>query len=355
MEKKDISPHQNLWCGNIYNFTLEELKKEISGICEPQYRARQIFSWLYKKGACSFNEMDNLPKRFIDKLNQNFYMAGLELSCHLKSSDKTEKFLFKLKDGNYIETVLIYAKNRKTVCLSTQVGCRFACSFCASGLMGFIRDLAPSEIIGQILFLRNNFKHRINNYVFMGMGEPMDNYENVAKAILIMNDPEGLDIGARRITISTCGIVPGIEKFKDLGLQVNLSLSLHAANNKLRDKLLPVNRRYPIEKVIRACRDYIAKSGRIITLEYVLIDGVNDSLKDADELSIIAKRLNAKINLIPCSGNPKLKQEPPQKRDIKIFSERLVKNGAKVTLRESKGEDIRAACGQLAGREKDEI
>ena len=340
---------------NVYDFTLEELQEDIAGINEPQYRARQLFSWLYKKGAGSFNEMSNLPEGFKDKLNQNYCMAGLELSERLKSKDRTEKFLFKLRDGNYIETVLVRAKSRTTVCLSTQVGCRFACLFCASGLKGFIRDLAPSEIVGQILFLRHNLKHKITNYVFMGMGEPMDNYENTAKAVLIMNDPEGLDIGARRITISTCGIVPGIEKLKDLGLQVNLSLSLHAANNKLRDKLMPVNKRYPIEEVVKACEDFASWSGRVITLEYVLIRGINDFPENADELSAIARRLNAKVNLIPYSKNVRYKQEPPQKEDAKIFLERLVRNRIRATLRESKGEDIAAACGQLAGRKRDEI
>ncbi len=341
MDKKDIK-----------DLTLEELEKEIIKIKESPYRARQIFFWLYQRGICDFNAMSNIPKLFRDSLGRNYYIGALEISKHLRSNDRTEKFLFKLSDGNFIETVLINAKNRKTVCLSTQVGCKFACSFCASGRMGFVRDLAPSEIINQILFLRHNLKRGVTNYVFMGMGEPLDNYKNVSKAILIMNVSEGMCIGARRITVSTCGIIPGIEKLKDLGLQINLSLSLHAPNNKLRDELMPVNRRYPIEKLIKACEDYTEKTGRMITLEYILIKDKNDSLQCADELSAISRRLKAKVNLIPCSTIAGGNFEALQAGSINIFMERLTEKGVNVTLRESKGEDIQAACGQLAGKVK---
>jgi len=332
--------------------TLEELKKAIVEMEEPAYRARQIFSWLYQKGANDFNEMTNIAKPLRDKLNQRFHIGTLEVSEHLKSTDGTEKFLFKLTDGNFIETVLIYARNRKTVCVSTQVGCKFACIFCASGLRGFVRDLTPGEITNQILFLQHNLSHKITNYVLMGMGEPLDNYENVSNAITIMNDPEGMAIGARRITISTCGIIPGMEKLKDLGLQINLSVSLHATNNRLRDELMPINRKYPLEELIKACEDYIRSSGRIITLEYILIKGKNDSLKDADELGPIAKRLKAKVNLVPCSPIPGQNFQSPERRSINIFMNRLLKRGANATLRESKGKDIKAACGQLAGKAK---
>jgi 23S rRNA (adenine2503-C2)-methyltransferase len=338
---------------DIKNLTLEELKKEIVEMQEPPYRAGQIFFWLYRRDICDFNEMGNIPKALRDKLDQNYDISGLELSEHLKSTDGTEKFLFKLSDGNFIETVLIYARNRKTVCLSTQVGCKFACSFCASGLNGFIRDLTSSEITNQILFLQHNLKHKITNYVFMGMGEPLDNYENVSKAITIMNDPEGMGIGARRITISTCGIIPGIKKLKDLGLQVNLSISLHATNNRLRGVLVPINKRYPLEKIIKACEDYIDGTGRTITIEYILIRDKNDSLEDADGLSVIAKKLKAKVNLVPCSTIPRVNFQSTERRNINIFMNRLIKKGVNATLRESKGKDIQAACGQLAGRARE--
>jgi 23S rRNA (adenine2503-C2)-methyltransferase len=338
---------------DIKNLTLEELKKEIVDMQEPSYRARQIFSWLYQRGVPNFDEMSNIPRPLRDKLDQNYNISTLKLSEHLKSTDRAEKFLFQLSDGNFIESVLIYAKNRKTICLSTQVGCKFACSFCASGLRGFIKNLTPAEITNQILFLQHNLKHKITNYVLMGMGEPLDNYENVSKAIEIMNDPEGMGIGARRITISTCGIIPGIKKLEDLELQVNLSVSLHATNNNLRDELIPINRRYPLEKLIKACEDFVDATGRMITLEYVLIKGKNDSLKDADELAKIAKKLKAKVNLVPYSTIPNLNFQSTGRRNTDIFMNRLINRGVNATLRESKGKDIQAACGQLAGRARE--
>lgn len=337
---------------DIKNFTLGELRKRVIGIDGQSYRAKQIFSRLYKKNAGHFSEMDSLPKRLIDELEQRYYIGAVDLREHQKSRDGTERFLFELDDGNFIESVLIYANRRKTACLSTQVGCKFACPFCASGRIGFIRDLTPSEIISQILFLLHRHGHKISNYVFMGMGEPLDNYENVSKALLIMNDTEGLGIGARRITISSCGIVPGIDKVGDLGLKVNLSISLHAVNNKRRNELVPVNRRYPLEKLIEACERYLKKTGRPVTLEYVLIKHRNHSRRDAEELAIIAGRLKAKVNLIACSAVAGLDYGPPLPKDINIFMNILLRRKVNVTLRKSKGLDIEAACGQLAGRGK---
>ncbi|MDP2911062.1 MAG: 23S rRNA (adenine(2503)-C(2))-methyltransferase RlmN [Candidatus Omnitrophota bacterium] len=338
MDKKDIK-----------NFTLEELKGELKNISEPPYRAEQIFSWIYKKGIEDFNAMNNLSKPFRDKLSQSYHAGSIKLLKHLKSIDQTEKFLFQLNDGNLIESVLIYAWLRKTLCISTQAGCKFACLFCASGMNGFKRNLSVSEILSQILFIEHNLKHKITNFVFMGMGEPLDNYDNVSKAIKIMNSPKGMAIAARRITVSTSGIIPGIEKFKELGLQVNLSISLHAANNELRDKLMPVNIKYPLEKLLKACEDYMENGGRMLTLEYVLIKGTNDSQKDIDGLVKIAKRLKAKVNLIPYSALPNLNFQAPLKKDMEIFEDNLLKKGINVTVRDSKGKDIMAACGQLTG------
>jgi len=338
---------------NIKDLTLEELKKAITAMGEPAYRARQIFSWLYRRGISDFSEMTNIPKPLRDKLQDNYLISNLAPAEHLKSADGTEKLLFKLPDGNFIETVLIYAGKRKTICLSTQVGCKFACTFCASGKLGFTRNLTPAEIINQILFLRDNLKHEITNYVLMGIGEPLDNYENVSRAIMIMNDPEGMAIGARRITISTCGIIPGMNKLKNLRLQVNLSVSLHATNNRLRDTFMPINKRYPLEKLIKASEDFINSTGRMITLEYILIKGKNDSLRDADELAKIAKRLKAKVNLVPCSSVPGTDFQSTPKKEIEKFRDRLIQRKVNATLRESKGADIQAACGQLAGRPKE--
>lgn len=338
MNKKDIK-----------NFTLEEFEKELENISEPSYRAEQIFSWIYKKGVSDFSAMNNLPKLFREKLSQSYHIGAIKLLKHLKSVDQTEKFLFELSDGNLIETVLIYAWKRKTLCVSTQAGCKYACSFCASGMNGFKRDLSVSEILSQIMSIEHNLKHKITNFVFMGMGEPLDNYDNVSKAIKIMNSKKAMGIAARRITVSTSGIIPGIERFKELGLQVNLSISLHAVNNELRDTLMIVNKKYPLEKLLKACEDYMENCGRMLTFEYILLRGVNDSLKDIDELARIAKRLKAKINLIAYSPISGLDFQAPLEKDVKIFEVELLKRGASVTVRDSKGKDILAACGQLAG------
>ena len=338
MDKKDIK-----------NFTLEEFKEELKNISEPSYRAEQIFFWIYKKGVSDFSAMSNLPKPLIEKLAQFYFVGAIKTLKHLKSIDQSEKFLFELGDGNLIEAVLIYTWNRKTLCVSTQAGCKFACSFCASGMNGFKRDLNVSEILSQILHVEADLKSRISNFVFMGMGEPLDNYDNVSKAIKIMNSPKAMGIAARKITVSTSGIIPGIEKFKGLGLQVNLSISLHAVNNELRDKLMPVNKKYPLDKVLNACEDYMDNGGRMLTFEYILIKDVNDSQKDIDGLAGIARKLKAKVNLIAYSPVPGLNFQSPMKDDVEDFKDKLLKKRVSVTVRDSKGKDIMAACGQLAG------
>ncbi len=332
---------------DIKNLTIEELKNQMRKFSVPSYRAEQIFFWIYKKGVCDFDSMDNISKSLIEKLKSLYCIGNIKLKKHLKSKDATSKFLFELSDGNFIETVFILSGKRRTICLSTQVGCKYKCSFCASGLKGFKRNLTASEIIEQILFLERSFHYNITNLVFMGMGEPLDNYENVAKSIKIINSAKGLNVGARKITVSTCGIIPGIERFKTLGLQVNLSISLHAANNKLRDTLIPINKKYPLEKLIASCKDYIIKTHRKLTLEYVLIKGLNDSPEDVKELSSIAKRLKAKVNLIPYSPVHDKSFQVPLKKDIEVFKDILIRNRVDVTLRQSKGRDIDAACGQL--------
>jgi len=335
---------------NIKKLTYSELKKILREFGLEPYRASQLYLWLYKKGIHDFSSINNMPAALLTELDKKFYIGSLALAEHFESTDGTEKFLFKLSDGNFIETVLIPSGRRNTTCMSTQVGCKFRCSFCASGKRGFIRDLKTSEITEQILYIRHQLKCDITNYVFMGMGEPLDNFENLSKAIIIMNDPKGLGIGARRITVSTCGIIPGINKLAELGIQVNLSISLHAANNILRNKLVPVNKRYPLEKIICACENYINKVGRMITIEYVLIKDMNDSLNKADELKKIAKRLGAKVNLIPYSEVQGFNYRRPSGEGIDKFLNKLIKSGVNVTLRESKGADINAACGQLVGR-----
>lgn len=335
---------------DILNFTLAELQGEMKRIGELSYRAEQIFYWLYKKGLKNFSEMGNVPQFLKNKLEENYRIGAIDLAERLKSSDGTEKFLFKLKDGNFIESVLIYSKERKTVCLSTQAGCKYRCVFCASGLRGFSRNLDTSEILNQILFLGYNLKHEMTNFVFMGMGEPLDNYENVSRSILTMTSFEGMGIAAKRITVSTCGIIPGIKALRTLKRGINLSVSLHAADDSLRNSLMPINKKYPLAELMKACRDFAEKAKGDVTFEYVLIKGKNDSAQDAEKLGKLANRLNAKINLLVYSPVPKLGLKPPAESDIKIFMKTLESKKAKVTLRRSKGADIAAACGQLAGR-----
>jgi len=331
----------------------EELTEAMAALGEPPYRGTQVFRWLNAGGIRSFSEMTDIPAGLKTALEEQYSIGRLTLEESMTSEDGTEKFLWRLDDGNYVESVLIREKERSTLCLSTQVGCRFRCPFCASGADGFTRDLRVSEITGQFLEVRAT-SGRLTNVVFMGMGEPLDNYDNLVKAIRIINHRDGGGIGARKITVSTCGIVPAIRRLKDLGLQVELSVSLHAANNSLRDRLVPVNRRYPLGALTDACLDYSEKTGRVITLEYTLLPGENDSPRDADNLATIAKKIKAKVNLIACSACGRSGAAGKAAGQVREFRDRLTAAGAKVTIRKSKGKDILAACGQLAGKKKKE-
>jgi 23S rRNA (adenine2503-C2)-methyltransferase len=338
---------------DIKDLTLDELKVELEMMGERPFRAVQVFEGLYHKGLADFEDFSTLSKGLREKLVGRFSVGRLELEARFESRDGTAKFLFRLAGGPCVETVLIPAGPRTTACLSTQVGCKFGCAFCASGLHGFERQLAPSEIVGQALYLTKTLGLEITNYVFMGMGEPLDNFDNLVRAIRTMNAPEGLGIAARRMTISTAGHVPGIERLKGLNLQVNLSVSLHAVTDRLRTRLMPINRTYPLEKLVAACEEYIRSGGRMITLEYVLIKGVNDGLDDADGLAGIARRLRAKVNLIAFSPVAGLPFETPSEAEVGRFRRWLEERKIRVTLRSSKGKDIFAACGQLAGRFRD--
>jgi 23S rRNA (adenine2503-C2)-methyltransferase len=291
-------------------------------------------------------------KALRQRLAETYDLRSLDLAERLSSKDGTEKFLFRLADGRLVEAVLIPSGRRRTLCLSTQVGCKFACVFCASGARGYERNLRPSEILGQVLFLRDRLDAGLTNFVFMGMGEPLDNFDNLVRAIRIMNAEAGMAIAARRITISTVGIVPAIEKLEKLGLQVNLSLSLHAAADELRSRLLPVNRKFPLAEVIKAGAHYAKATGRKLTIEYIMISGVNDSAADARRLASIAGKLRAKVNLIPYSPGCGPGFEPSSGRRQEEFRQELESRGVGATVRLSKGGDIRAACGQLAGKKK---
>ena len=333
---------------DIKNLSLEELENVLTDWGELPFHAKQIFSWVYEKGAIDFEKMSDLPAGLRRRLKDNFYLFSLNLVKKIKSKDGTEKFLFELSDRNYIETVVIPTEKRVTVCISTQVGCKFACAFCASGLFGFKRNLTCAEIIEQILYLKNNCPaRRLTHLVFMGIGEPLDNYDNVIRAIRIINSKYSFNIGARRITISTCGIIPGIKRLSEEGLQIELSLSLHAADDKTRSQIIPINKRYPLNELIKTCREYIKKTNRQLTFEYILIKGINSDLQNAKNLSTILKGLNCKVNLIPANPVKERHIEPPKKEEIALLRDYLVKQGINVTLRKPRGQDIEAACGQL--------
>lgn len=315
----------------------------------PKYHAGQIFSWIYQRGAFEFSTMSDLPALLRKTLADDFYILGLELADLQRSADGTAKLLFQLKDDNLVEAVSIPAGERVTGCISSQAGCKFACGFCASALKGFKRNLSAGEILDEVLYLKNNSqKDPLTHVVFMGTGEPLDNYENVLKAIRVINAPYAFSIGARRITISTCGIIPGIKKLQDEELQVELSISLHSADDRLRSEIMPVNRKYPLADLIRCCHEYIAKTNRQITFEYILVKGLNSDLTSAQKLVALLKDLRlAKVNLIAANPIPELKIMPPEKTEITSFKEHLFKAGINVTLRRERGQDIDAACGQL--------
>jgi len=333
---------------DIKGLDLKELEKILTGWGEQPFHARQIFSWIYKKGALDFEAMSDLPSGLRRSLKESFDILSLKLIQSLKSSDGTKKFLFELKDHNFMEAVIIPAQKRVTGCISTQVGCKFACRFCASGTLGFKRNLTSPEMVEEVLYLKNNSQGRkLTHIVFMGIGEPLDNYDNVIKTIRFINSHHTFNIGARRITISTSGVIPAIKKLSGEGLQIELSVSLHSADDKTRSRLMPINKIYPLKDLISACREYIKKTNRQITFEYVLIKDINSGLPDARNLGKILKGMNCKANLIPCNVIKELNVQPPQKPEILLFRDCLLKSGINVTLRMPRGEDIEAACGQL--------
>ncbi|MCR4395730.1 MAG: 23S rRNA (adenine(2503)-C(2))-methyltransferase RlmN, partial [Candidatus Saccharicenans sp.] len=281
----------------LTSFTLSELEDYLQAAGEKPYRARQIFQGVYQRGLVDFSEFTDLPLALRQKLAEQFIINPLQLEKTTSSADGTIKYLFRLPDGLYIETVLIPSGRRQTVCLSTQVGCKFRCAFCASGLNGFRRNLSPGEIVSQVLSLKYQFRHQLTNLVFMGMGEPLDNLENVLKAVRILNDEHGLNLGARRMTISTVGVIPAFRQLQNFELQINLSISLHSSIDRQRSQLMPINKKYPLPELVAAAEDYIRSGGRQLTLEYILIKDLNDSLYEAEGLAAIARRLRAKVNL----------------------------------------------------------
>ena len=345
--------------------SLESFESEILAADFPKYRAKQVFDWIFKKRISDWDSMKNLPKAFLEWLRINYVIDPTKILLDKQSNDVTQKFLIQLEDKRLIETVLIRApqegvgldKSRKTVCVSIQVGCAYGCKFCASGLAGFKRNLFASEVIAQLIHMSRidspkleqspNESVSFDNIVFMGMGEPLANYNELVKVLKIMNASWGLNIGARRITVSTSGLAPEIEKLADEGLSIRLAISLHGATNEVRNQIMPINKRYPLEILIPAIEKFREKHGRMVTLEFILIDGVNDSLEQAKALVKIAKRLHAHVNCIPYNKVEGLEWKRPSITRQNKFVQILKDANVSVTIRREKGHSINAACGQL--------
>ncbi|MCX7695568.1 MAG: 23S rRNA (adenine(2503)-C(2))-methyltransferase RlmN [Caloramator sp.] len=334
----------------LRSLSLKEMQNFIEEIGEPKFRAKQIFKWIHK-GVEDFDEMTDLSKALREKLSNNGYIKNMEIvKKQVSKVDGTEKYLLKLLDGNLIECVLMRYNYGNSICISTQVGCSMGCKFCASTIGGKVRDLTPGEMIGQIIIVQNDIKERISNVVLMGVGEPLDNFDNTIKFLELLKEPEGLNIGMRHITISTCGLVPEIKRLADLNYQITLAISLHAPNDEIRKKTMPIANRYSMEQIIDACKYYIDKTARRITFEYTMIDGVNDEKEHAEELAEKLKGLLCHVNLIPVNAVTERGLKRSNQEKIIKFKNILEKRGIETTIRRELGSDIDAACGQLRRR-----
>ena len=346
----------------LTGFSKEQLSQLMGEFAEPDFRASQILDWIWKKKAASVEEMSNLPASLREKLSSNFRLHALEHSTTQGSADTTRKFLFKLQDGRYVESVLIPANpalygersDRRTLCVSSQVGCAYGCKFCASGLAGFSRNLEPAEIAGQVLMAEQLSGERVDNLVFMGMGEPFANFENLMAAIELITAPWGLHLGARHLTVSTSGLVPQIKKLADHPQQIRLAISLHGATDEVRDLIMPVNRKWNTSALFEALDYWNLHKKQHLTLEYILIKDVNDDLEQARILANHARRLNAKVNLIPYNTVDGLDWVRPPEEKCRDFCGVLRNAGVSATLRLEKGHDIDAACGQLRLKQETE-
>ncbi|WP_396953567.1 23S rRNA (adenine(2503)-C(2))-methyltransferase RlmN [Neobacillus niacini] len=342
---------------SIYSLQLHELKEWLTNNGEKPFRADQIYDWLYKKRVSTFEDMNNLSKGLRDKLSENFTITTLKTVIKQSSSDGTIKFLFELHDGYSIETVLMRHDYGNSVCVTTQVGCRIGCTFCASTLGGLKRHLEAGEIVAQVVTVQqalDETDERVSSVVIMGIGEPFDNYDNMMSFLKIINHDKGLMIGARHITVSTSGIVPKIYQFADENMQINFAISLHAPNTELRSRLMPINRAYKLDDLMKSVRYYIDKTGRRISFEYGLFGGVNDSVEHAEELADLLKGLKCHVNLIPVNYVPERDYVRTPKDKIFAFEKTLKNRGINVTIRREQGHDIDAACGQLRAKERKE-
>ena len=333
---------------NINDFTLEELEEYIVSLGEKKFHAKQIFKWIHKFKVLNFDEMTDISKSLRDKLKENTYILNMEvLECQKSKKDGTMKFLMGLDDRCAIESVLMRYNHGNTLCVSTQVGCKMGCKFCASTKEGFERSLKASEIEGQILTVERNTGEKISNVVYMGIGEPLDNYDNTVKSIRLINNPQGLNIGARHISLSTCGLVPNIYRLADENIQCTLSISLHATTDEKRLDIMPIANRYTIEELLNACKHYIKKTGRRISFEYALIYGKNDSYDDALALAKLLRGMIAHVNLIPVNEIKEKEYKKASEKSIEKFMNTLNSMGIVTTVRRELGSDIDAACGQL--------
>ena len=344
MEKKDIRA-----------YTYEQLQEELSGIGEKAFRGKQIYEWLHVRLADSFDEMTNLSKALREKLEAQYVILPVEPAARQESKlDGTNKFLFRLWDGNMVESVLMRYKHGNSVCISSQVGCRMGCRFCASTIGGLERNLSPSEMLGQIYQIQKMIGERVSNVVIMGTGEPLDNYENFLTFIRLLTDEHGLHISQRNITVSTCGIVPRMYDLAKEKLQITLALSLHGSTQEKRKQLMPVANKYDLREVLEACDNYFHETGRRITFEYSMVHGVNDTEEDARELTALLKHRNCHLNLIPVNPIKERDFERPDRKNALNFKNKLEKSGINVTIRREMGSDIDGACGQLRRRYEEE-
>ena len=337
---------------NIYGFTLEELENFFVEIGSKKFHGKQLFSWLYEKRIESLDSVTDIKKEVLEVLRNNLSLDRLKIVDVQKDVD-VNKYLFELSDGEHIEAVLMRHDYGNSICVSSQVGCNMGCKFCESGRRKKVRNLEAYEMVLQILMIEKELGERISHVVVMGIGEPFDNYDNLVKFFKIINDPKGLAIGARHITVSTCGIVPKILEFSELDLQINLAISLHAPNNEIRNKIMPINKAYPLEVLIPALKTYLDRTNRRVTFEYILLSGINDREEDALELAKLAKGINCYINLIPYNETNNIDFKRSSTIQIMKFYDILKKNNVNVTIRREFGSKISAACGQLRSKKEE--
>ncbi len=337
---------------NIYDLTYEEMEEYFLNIGSKKFHAMQLFTWLYEKRVESYSEVTNIKKELLDNISRDYSIDRLKIVSVEEDVD-VSKYLFELYDGEHIEAVLMRHDYGNSVCISSQVGCNMGCKFCESGRRKKVRNLETYEMVLQILMIEKLLGERVSHVVVMGIGEPFDNYDNLCRFLKIINHPKGMAIGARHITVSTCGVVPKVLEFSEFPLQINLAVSLHAPNNEIRDKIMPINKAYPLEKLIPALKTYLERTNRRITFEYILLKNINDSTKCAEELSKLVKGINCYINLIPYNETENIGFKRTNTIQIMRFYDILKKNNVNVTIRREFGGKISAACGQLRSKKEE--